>query len=132
VAGDFDGDGNADIAAFYDYNNCTSAVFLFTFTGTSFAPTRTWLSGSGTWCWSLSTHFSGDLNGDGMADFSLVYRYTTTLWRIFTWTGPGLPAVAPTAETTTSTDANLMRLVSGDFNGDGKSDVETGPRRGCR
>jgi len=124
VAADYDGDGRTDIAAFYDYNDCTSGLFVFASTGSGFAwPARPWLSGARAWCWSLSTPVAGDFTGDGRTDFAVMYRYSATLWRIFVWTGGDLTTPVQAAQSTTSTDVNLMRLVSGDVNGDGRADV---------
>ena len=57
---DYNGDGKADIAAFFNYGNNTSGMWIFQSTGSGFAPREWWKSGAGLFAWSNVKLTSGD------------------------------------------------------------------------
>jgi hypothetical protein len=58
IAGDFDGDGNADVAILYDYPNMDTALFTLYSYGPGFwGPSLEWRSGAGNWEWVRSKLF---------------------------------------------------------------------------
>ncbi|MFB7583973.1 transglycosylase family protein, partial [Streptomyces hydrogenans] len=70
VAGDFDGDGRADLAAMYDYADGSVALFTFLARpdGGFAAPVKTWTTAPGNW-WPENVKLaSGDFDGDGRDD----------------------------------------------------------------
>jgi hypothetical protein len=78
VAGDFNGDGKADIATMYDYGNATIALHVFLSTGNNFTPFQTWFQqGPGAYIANMVTGrmVAGDFNGDGKADIATMYDY---------------------------------------------------------
>ncbi|WP_329182666.1 FG-GAP-like repeat-containing protein [Streptomyces sp. NBC_01477] len=131
VSGDFNGDGKADVAAFYDYGGSTTSLFVFYGRGSGFSdPVPVWNSGAGNWAWSHLKPVSGDFNGDGKADIGVFYDYgsSTTSLFVFTATGSGTgTGFAEPVQVWTSGSGNWSwantKPVAGDFNGDGKADV---------
>ncbi|WP_258017407.1 FG-GAP-like repeat-containing protein [Streptomyces noursei] len=139
VAGDFDGDGKADVAVLYDYGRKedgkgkTTGLWVFSGTGDGFkAPRKVWDSGSDSWNWNASKLVAGDFNGDGKADVAVLYDYGRTddgkrnktgLW-VFSGTGYGFGAPHKVWDSgSDSWNWNASTPVAGDFNGDGKTDI---------
>ncbi|WP_073821222.1 trypsin-like serine protease [Streptomyces sp. CB02130] len=135
ASGDFNGDGKEDIAAFYnngagpDGKN-RSSLFAFYSDGTGFAePKRVWAS-TGSFNGAAAKLTSGDYNGDGKDDLSVLYnsgqaadgKHVTT---VFTYTSNGTGFAAPkqTWASSGSFDWSKSKPVSGDYNGDGKDDL---------
>ena len=132
VAGDFNADGRADIAAFYDNGGNTTAVWLFDNVrggSASAAPRKTWQTGDGHWALSSSTPLSGDFDGDGKADVAVFYNYGGGRTRLFLFDRVATPSTAlPYDRMTWDSHPNPWhqenaKPVAGDFNGDGKTDI---------
>ncbi|MFF8876765.1 trypsin-like serine protease, partial [Streptomyces flaveolus] len=140
-ASDFDGDGRGDVGVLYDNGQQSdganrTALWTFASTGSGFGgPVRKWDStGSISWDWSRSKVVSGDFDGDGRADVGVLYDNgrqsngvnRTSLWT-FTSTGSGLGKPVKVwdnvADGGPSWDWGRSKVVSGDFNGDGRGDV---------
>ncbi|MFC5719430.1 FG-GAP-like repeat-containing protein [Streptomyces gamaensis] len=133
VAGDFNGDGKSDLAVLYNYGvengRNTTGLWTFTSNGSGFdEPSLVWKSKDG-WNWNSSTIAAGDFNGDGKADLAVLYNYgvedgrnTSGLWT-FTSNGGGFDAPSLVWRSKDGWNWNSSKLVAGDFNGDGKSDL---------
>jgi spore germination protein YaaH len=75
ASGDFDGKGYADLAFMYNYGNGTTGMFNFKSNKTGFQPAKTWMSGSGGMSADRSQFSTGDFDGDGKADYEIIYNY---------------------------------------------------------
>ncbi|MFJ6722630.1 transglycosylase family protein [Streptomyces sp. NPDC091259] len=139
ASGDFNGDGKADVGVLYDYGQegggaYHSALWTYTSNGSGFnAPVKVWdnvASGAGSWNWDRSKVTTGDFNGDGKSDIGVLYNNGqdadgtnhTALWT-FTSTGSGFSAPVKKWDSSSSWNWNRSKLTSGDFDGDGKTDV---------
>ncbi|MCP3819229.1 FG-GAP-like repeat-containing protein [Streptomyces sp. A3M-1-3] len=135
TSGDYNGDGNDDVAVFYDSGTSAdgknmSSLFTFYSTGTGFkAPQKTW-STPGGFTWEAGKLTSGDYNGDGKDDIGVFYNRGVSAdgkraSSLFTFTSDGTDFNAP-REMWTSTGSfnwDASKLTSGDYNGDGKNDI---------
>lgn len=127
VAGDFNYDGKSDVAVMYDYDNSSSRLFVALSTGTSFqAPQSWWYSGAGTWDAKRTKLVAGDFNGFGVCDIGALYDYDNASSRLFVFLSTKTSFLSPTAWLTWGPggfDAKRAKLVSGDFDGNGKWDI---------
>ncbi|MGW6836507.1 trypsin-like serine protease [Streptomyces sp. NPDC054949] len=139
TAGDFNGDGKTDIGVLYDLgqgggNNLT-ALWTFANTGGGFGnPVKVWDNDdrtTGSWNWNNSKLTAGDYNGDGKTDVGILYnngqtqdgRNQTTLWTLNS-TGTGFNGPAKKWDSgADSWNWNTSKPGSGDFDGDGKTDI---------
>lgn len=113
LAGDFDGDGQTDVAAFMP---TTGDWILGMSTGGSFdVATRGNFPSTGGW----KHHVVGDFDGDGRDDIAS-YNVGNGTWWVSSWDGSGL-AYSRWSQFATRTgwEAPLV----GDFTGDGRDDV---------
>ena len=128
--GDFDGDGRDDIAVVYGYKT-ERDVLIYVFkgqsNGTFAAPVKWWQAGAGNWDWEGSKLTAGDYNNDGKDDLAIMYGYKTERDVIvFVFKSAGNKFNTPTnwfQAGRNNWDWDGSKLVTGDFNGDGKDDL---------
>ncbi|MEV5493033.1 FG-GAP-like repeat-containing protein [Streptomyces bobili] len=127
-AGDFNGDGRDDIAAWYDYTDGRDTLFTFTsdIRGGFNNPFASWTSS--TWSRPLTKLTTGDFNGDGRDDIAGLYDYSAGAVKL--WHFPAQPTggfAAPTVAWSHDAWGDWSRTYvhAGDFNGDGKDDIAT-------
>ncbi|MFI5618669.1 FG-GAP-like repeat-containing protein [Streptomyces sp. NPDC051567] len=86
--GDFNGDGRDDAALVYDYGTGRSALhtLLGKPDGTVESPVRSWDTPEESW-YASSTGLltSGDSDGDGRSDISIMYNYAVGSTKAFTF-----------------------------------------------
>ncbi|MEV4140157.1 RICIN domain-containing protein [Dactylosporangium sp. NPDC049742] len=128
VAGDFNGDGLADVAEFYDYGSAQTKLWMHYSTGFVLSGGQLeWDSGVGNFAWPNATFVSGDFVGDGRTDIATVYDYGNST--------VGLILATQAANSTMSSwsfgwnsgtwawNASAIQPVAGDYTGDGKADL---------
>ncbi|MFI7426744.1 RICIN domain-containing protein [Micromonospora sp. NPDC049836] len=126
VAGDFTGDGYADIAEIYDAGGSRTRVLLHASTQAAFAaPTQIWDSGAGVFAAGRARFAAGDVDGAGGDEIVALYDDGAATARLFTignrggawssavWWSSGAGAF----------DATRATLVVGDYTGDGYADA---------
>ncbi|WP_433797908.1 FG-GAP repeat domain-containing protein [Actinoplanes sp. CA-252034] len=89
VSGDFNGDGRAEIGAFYNYDGATTRLFVFDDVATAATPRQTWDSGAGNWGGTRAKYVAGDFDGDGRTEIGTFYNYDNSLIRLFVFDGIG-------------------------------------------
>ncbi|WP_327174376.1 FG-GAP-like repeat-containing protein [Streptomyces sp. NBC_01335] len=128
-AGDFDGDGRDDIAAWYDYSNGDDKLFTFLARtdggfGSPFSSfARTAADG---WEVGRMKFATGDYDGDGRDDLGVLYGYASGTVTLMSFTGgPGGGFAEPVRgwESTTGWTFSRATVHSGDFDGDGRDSI---------
>lgn len=128
VGGNFDGDQFGDVAAFYDYGNDNTGLWLFrgSADGLVTPGVKLWESGPGQWSWLSIKATATDGNGDGRDDIVVFYYYPYEETAVFVLNGSpsGLtPPVRTWQSGVQQWSWNASKLVAGDFNGDSFGDV---------
>ncbi|WP_375765745.1 FG-GAP-like repeat-containing protein [Archangium gephyra] len=133
VSGDYDGDGRDDIALFYKYASNWGRVHVLLSTGSSFqyqGDLGWWDSGGGYSADAFTGRMvSGDYDGDGRDDIALFYKYDPNWGRVHVLlsTGSSFQYQGDLGWWDSgggySADAFTGRMVSGDYDGDGRDDI---------
>jgi len=113
VVGDFNGDGNADIALTIAANN-TVSILSGNGDGTFTLATG---PSTGNYPYSIAT---GDLSGDGNADLVVANTLDNTVTVML---GAGNGSFTAMTPISTGSGSSPISVAVGDFNGDGKADV---------
>ncbi|MGY0231455.1 LamG-like jellyroll fold domain-containing protein [Longispora urticae] len=127
VSGDFNGDGAADLATFYDYGNGLTRMFVYRSTGIGLIQEVWWVSNTGTWDSARAQYTVGDLNGDGIDDVAAMYDYPGLTTGFYAFLGNGANGLSSLSRWFMSPagtfDATKVKLVTGDYNLDGRADL---------
>jgi hypothetical protein len=117
VAGDFNNDGNTDLAT---ANATSNNVTILTGAGNgTFTAATTPANSTGTQALAI---VAGNFNGDANTDLATANAASNNV-TIFTGAGNGTFSAATTAANTTGTQP--FAITAGDFNADGKTDLAT-------
>ncbi|MGW8990049.1 FG-GAP-like repeat-containing protein [Streptomyces zhihengii] len=129
ATGDYNGDGRDDLAAWYRFD--TGVTRLYTFIGKpsgSFSePVAGWSDANWGSLERTSVH-SGDFNGDGRDDIATWYDYGDGHDAVISFNPSGPDGTFGNRKEIWSAEAgnyfrNNMKIVSGDYNGDGRDDL---------
>lgn len=128
-SGDFDGDGDGDVGLLYDYPDQRTTAFVWRANdaGVLEGPAVWWDSGPGVWEAVRSKPVTGDFTGDGSTDLALLYDYPDARSVLFVLAAQAAGSFAWPAVWWDSGpgvwEAWRSKLVAGDYNHDGRSDV---------
>ncbi|WP_078490039.1 glycoside hydrolase domain-containing protein [Streptomyces sp. SPB78] len=129
TAGDYNGDGRAELAAMYDYADGSVAMFTWPTNtdGTFKAPQKSWTTEPGNWYPKHVQLASGDYDGNGRDDIAAFYGYSDGRAALFTFKGQTDGGFAAPAKSWNVPEAywwgDNVKFTSGDFNGDGRTDA---------
>ena len=133
AAGDFTGDGKADLIALYDYRSDSAGVFVFPGTSSTLdravAPQRVWYAASG-FTAATAKIAAGDVDDDGKADLMALYDYGSSAAGLLVFPGIAAPTTNTTPYRTLYTgpgtfNVGLVQVTAGRYNGDHLSDLVT-------
>jgi len=135
TAGDFDGDGRSNIAAFYDYGGSTTGLFIWNIS-TSMVPALANGAYGGSW---MSTSYTagninnrvtaGDYDGDGRCNISALYTYGGSTTKLFVWNISSSMVVATANSQGSWSPSSFVagfvdnKIASVDYSQDGKCDI---------
>ncbi|MEV6262661.1 FG-GAP-like repeat-containing protein [Streptomyces sp. NPDC051784] len=130
ATGDFDGDGRDDLGALYGYASGT--VTLMSFAGEAGGgfgePVRGWESATG-WTFSRVTMHSGDFDGDGRDSIAAWYDYADGHDALISFDADAAGTFGNRREILNRPEGwyerSRMKIVTGDYNGDGRDDLAT-------
>ncbi|WP_406422293.1 FG-GAP-like repeat-containing protein [Streptomyces sp. NBC_00873] len=110
-AGDFNGDGRDDVAAWYDYVDGHDAIRTFpsNANGTFTTTYEAWSTPAGNMWREHMKIVTGDFNGDGRDDFGAFYGYDDDSERMFTWTTKADGKLNPAVGSWTSPTGSWVR-----------------------
>jgi hypothetical protein len=126
--GDFNGDGKLDILAFYNEGNNNLAAWLLPGNGSGVGvPQMIWSTGPGQWNLPDSTFEPGSFSGNGSPSGAVAF-YNEGNNNLAAWLLPGNGSGVGMPQMIWSTgpgqwDMTLTKFASGDFTGDGQTDV---------
>ncbi|GGY85555.1 FG-GAP-like repeat-containing protein [Streptomyces nitrosporeus] len=130
ATGDFDGDGRDDLGALYGYASGTVKLmsFLAKADGGFAEPVRGWESTG--WTFTQASMHAGDFDGDGRDELAAWYDYGDGHDAVISF---GLGADGAFGDRTeilnlaasSGYERNRMKIVTGDYNGDGRDDLAT-------
>ncbi|HSX03045.1 MAG TPA: FG-GAP-like repeat-containing protein [Candidatus Saccharimonadia bacterium] len=133
VAGDFNGDGYADVGLLYDWGNNNTAMLMLSGSGAGLHwAGQVWSAqtNSGfTMNWDRTKVIAGDFNGDGKDDVAMLYDWGNSNTAMLVMNGSSTGLQAPgqvwSAQGNSGFTMNWDRakLAAGNFNGDGYTDV---------
>ncbi|MGW1780401.1 FG-GAP-like repeat-containing protein [Streptomyces sp. NPDC002143] len=126
VSGDFNGDGHTDVAAMYYYPDRSTKMWtlLGQSDGTFRSPLVSWGAKPGKWGFANATLQADDFNGDGRDDIAAWYASPDGSDTLYTFTANvqgGFNTPFPSWSGTWN--RSIMKLTTGDFNGDGRDDI---------
>jgi len=129
VSGDFDGDGDDDIATFFDYGNNETRIHVFKANSRSFEyqGSQGWWSATGYNASKVKYALSGDFNNDGKDDIAGFYDYGSGESRIHVWLSVGDSFKYQWSSGWWNVKgywlSSTADSVAEDFNGDGRADL---------
>ncbi|WP_186315878.1 FG-GAP-like repeat-containing protein [Catellatospora sichuanensis] len=126
-AGDFNGDGKTDLAAFFDYDNSSTGLWTWTRNSNGgYDHVKLWQTPEGQLTQPAMTPLTGDFDGDGNIDIAAFYGHVSWMTSLFIWNGNGDGTFGPQTEpwyTPDGWNSSQAKYTAGDFNGDGKTDL---------
>ncbi|HCG98542.1 MAG TPA: hypothetical protein DE036_01670 [Actinobacteria bacterium] len=123
---DYDGDGVSDVSVLYDGASNKRSLWRFYSNKGKFNAVSVWSGIEGAFTMQNSKKTSGDFNGDNIADTALFYRNhddTSSIWVFYSGKGRNVKVTMPWTSQPGQFDWDRVRLASGDFNKDGRSDL---------
>ncbi|RSN51980.1 esterase [Streptomyces sp. WAC 04229] len=130
ATGDFNSDGRDDLAALYGYS--TGEVRIITFPTTpdgGFDNTAVHGWSTTGWTFGAASLHSGDFNGDGRDDLAAWYDYGDGHDTVIGFTADATGKFGNRTDLWTTAAGNYdrknMKIVTGDYNGDGRDDLAT-------
>jgi hypothetical protein len=120
---DFDNDGKQEAAVLYDYGGGVARLWTIKIEEPNPVPVMVWQSAPGTFFAAKCKITSGDYDGDSKAEVALMYDYdgSTRIWTIKTTVPVAPPVMAWFSGP--GCDAKRIKMVSGDYDGDHKSEI---------
>ncbi len=125
AVGDFNRDGNADVAALYNYGGNTTGLFVWPGSSSGlFGTSLVWKSTSFSFA-DTGGLAVGEFYADGYDDLAALYNYGGNTTGLFIWSGSslGLSVTYLVWKSTSFSFGDTGGLAVGDFNGDGYTDL---------